>query len=204
MKKVILTVILILVFQSCAYASDLPTAADIVAMLDRSAYEVNPDAIYWEAFNRAEPAPVGTPLWWKTSSSNPEAYVELCVQKIIRGEDAKKLIIERNSYNKDKLKDDQEFVFVQLQVKMQSADMSRKYTFDSLDFDFISKQGLIYKNIYIADVEDEIGMFSGATGMFELCTVIDFGDDPLLLYDDNMWFSLNPNYIPAPTPTVTP
>lgn len=197
MKKLVclFMVLFVILLPTLSFASsdfDLGEAtAAFLAAIDRSMYDGDPDAFHWENFDRASPTPLGTTIWWKSSSSSQaQAYVEMRVVDVIRGEKANELAIEKNRFNKDDITDEKEFIYVRLSLKMLSDDMNRKYSVSGFDFDFVSQAGLVYKHDFASGFDDSLKMYAGAQGEIEFCHVISKDDNPLLTYDDDIWLSL--------------
>lgn len=200
MKRLIsltLSVILTL-FGIYAQASSTFTAADVQAALeadkklfDRSAYDFDEDAVYWEETDRENPLPLGATVWMKTTarSSSTETYVEIRIIDVIRGKQANDIVQNANTYN-DEPSSDEEMIVAKLEVRAQSTDKSSKFSISDYGFDFVSESGLVYKSTSLAGLDDSLEMFSGATGILELAQIINKDDFPVLLYDDDVWMSL--------------
>jgi len=166
------------------------TAQEIADHLDRSSYNSTPDAVYWEAFDRTNPVPFGSMIWYKSSPiDKAEAYVEMKVLEVLRGEEANKLAISKNRYN-DEPGEGEEYIYVKIGVSMQSSDANRKIKTSSYGFNFVGSTGLVYKRDLAAGFDDEVAMFAGAAGELEFSQIIKVDDVPLLLYDDSVWFNL--------------
>ena len=167
-----------------------PTAEEVASLLDRDGYFTNPNAVYWEAYNRNKPIPFDSPVWWKTDASyDAEAYVEMSLIEVIRGEAANTIAEKMDPSNTDKLTDGTEYMYMRFFIKIQSSDFSRRYSICSYDFDFVRQNGSAYGNHFAAGFEDDLEMFSGDEGCIEICHVVDVGDKPLAVCNDDIWFS---------------
>lgn len=190
--SVLLALVLGTIGMGTAVATSDIVLQDLVELMDRSAFIVtdNP-AIYWEATSRDEPAPIGTTVWYK-SNTEPVRYVEMTVTGIVRGEEANKIAIEKNPYNADDLTESKEYIVITVNVKMQSTDSSQKLKVSYSSFNVVSKEGLVYNaNDYASSFKnDQLEMYAGASGDLEFAMLINIGDEPLLIFANDIWFSL--------------
>lgn len=119
-----------------------------------------------------------------------ECTIQLVIKNVIFGSTATKIIKDANFFNASP-EEGKEYCLAYFSVVMQSADADQKFTINKYDFEVVSKSGKVYEGYShsVSGLEDSATIYSGGSADFVVPMYIDKGDIPLLLYNDQIWFS---------------
>ena len=145
------------------------------------------------------PAPIGTTITYVDTFFDNQYVLNITVIKIIRGNDAWKMIKEANIFN-DPPKDGYEYMLVKVRVKYISGPSGQGYYINPESFKAVSENGVMYENpfVVVPDPELEGTVFQGATKEGWLVFEISINDKkPRMVFGFNellgtggVWFKL--------------
>jgi len=190
MKRLVCVLVVVLLGIGCCSVGVAEENAgdEFFELMDRSAYQFAEDSIYWEDTSRSDPVPLWGTAWLKTRS--PVKYVEVSIIEMLRGKNANELVKKANKFN-DMPGKEGEYLYCKIRISMQCEDYSAKYKASKSDFKFVSAFGRTYK-LSVAGLSDSIEIYSGAFDDIELAMLIPSDDNPLLVFDEDIWFSFVP------------
>lgn len=160
--------------------------------LNISAFTKTPGAITFDQTKRSKPALVGDTVSFEFNGLLTELmYVELTLTEVVYGNDAEKVVTEANFFNAS-AEEGMEYCLAYFHVSIQCQDEGESFSISDNDFDVVDMNGKVYSESWsISGLEDSIKIYSGGFADFVVPIYISKGDQPLLLYDDRIWFSID-------------
>lgn len=135
---------------------------------------------------------MGTTLWGMSEyeDTGHKHYSEVKITSVLRGEEAAKLVLNADAGNQELFVEGQEPMVIVWEAVDQYTDPTMGTTYTTEGFEVVSSAGEVYERPFFSGFspykfdDDEALVFG---------LMVDIGDEPLLCWAKNIWFSLTPS-----------
>lgn len=140
-----------------------------------------------DTISRSNPVLIGqTAMFAQTANDN---VILMTIADVLRGTKANDIVKKANMFN-DKPGKGEEYILVTFHIEVVST-TDDSSSISMYNFDFVSRQGAVYKSDTPAGLDSSVQLFGGGSDTLQVAGIVDKTDIPYVVYLDGIWFDLD-------------